>query len=63
MENVLFSRVFLENLHGFEGYFLSDLCVNKMVHASRQNNYLSFWHLLNSQQLPENNKSLMGAGE
>ena len=52
MENVLFSRVFpRKSAHEFEGYFLSDLCVNKMVHASRQNNYLSFWHLLSSQQL------------
>ena len=51
-----FRGFFLENLHEFEGHFLSDLCVNKMVHASRQNNYLSFWHLLSSQQLLGNNK-------
>ena len=53
-----FRGFFLENLHEFEGHFLSDLCVNKMVPASRQNNYLSFWHLLSSQQLLRNNKSL-----
>ena len=35
-----FQGFFLENLLEFEGRFLSDLCVNKMVHASRQNNYL-----------------------
>ena len=52
-----FRRFFLENLHEFECHFLSDLCVNK-IHASRQNNYLYFWHLLSSQQLLGNNKSL-----
>ena len=53
-----FRGVFLENLYEFEGHFLSDLCFNKMVHAPRENNYLSFWYLLSSQQLVGNNKSL-----
>ena len=53
-----FRGFFLENLHEFEGHFLSDLRVNKMVRASRHNNYLSFWFLLSSQQLLGNNKSL-----
>ena len=53
-----FRGFFLEHLHEFEGRFLSDLCVNKMVHASSHNNYHSFWHLLRSQQLLGNNKSL-----
>ena len=81
-----FRGFFLENLHEFEGHFLSDLCVNKMVLPFCPSNffpvswppkspadytrgrpicgdlrYLSFWHLLSSQQgtiILGNNKSL-----